>query len=141
MVSPGKYCSVNNCCFILSVSSFPEHIITLFAVFIYVKISDGCNDPREARNMKDLTTLCTQVQYVLVSKHPLWGLARFLVYRIRTIYNGRNNYIYLHNRHANLMTVHVCIMYKTPVMPTQHSLPTSSWVRTKQKHTHGSLNC
>ena len=80
-----------------------------------------------------------QVQYVLVSKHPLWGLARFLVYRIRTMYNGRTNYIYIHNGHANVMTV--CTMYKTPVIPTQHSLPTSSWVRTKQKHTHGSLNC
>ena len=33
----------------------------------------------------------SQVQYVLVSKHPLWGLARFLVYRIKTIDNGRNN--------------------------------------------------
>ena len=87
--------------------------------------------------------LYIQVQYVLVSKHPLWGLARFLVYRIRTIYNGRNNYIYiyLHNGHANL--INVCIMHKTPVIPTQHSLPTSSWVRTKQKHTctHGSLTC
>ena len=67
--------------------------------------------------------------YSILFYSILWGLARLLVYRIRTIYNGRNNYIYLHNGHANLMAV--SIMYKTPVMPTQHSLPTSSWVCTK----------